>query len=143
MTERLDQLWQSEQRRTKKIEQLVSLLKDPEVADFVAKLQGDGSFAPSAAGAIASANSNSNGHKLPDSITAALKAIGPRLSTAFTIKDAVDALAAAGYEFHRAPVEEVRDSLYWRCRAKTPDFAVVETGRGGRMSTYRYLQRGS
>jgi hypothetical protein len=132
MSGRIEQVLESEQRRAKKVETLLALLRDPELSDVVGRLI-DETPRPQAVAA-------KNGHLalVPGEISAALRAVGPKLLRGFTIHDAVRVLAEQGYAFTRKPTDQVRDSLYFLVREDQPIFRVLEAGRAGKLSTYEY-----
>jgi hypothetical protein len=134
MQSRFAEFLQSEERRAKKVESLIALLRDPEMSEVVDKLFGEAPQMPAMP-------TNGNGHhaQLPKGMTAAIRAIGPRLPKPFTIHDVVQLLTAEGFEFTRNPIDMVRDTIYFVVREEGSKFKVIESGRGGRLSQYEYL----
>jgi hypothetical protein len=135
MSVRIEQLLESEQRRAKKVETLLALLRDPEISDVVARLLDETprpvTIKPSSNGQLQVA---------PGAITQALRAVGPKLPNPFTIHDAVDVLTKDGFKFTRKPTDQVRDSLYFIVREPDTRFHVLEAGRAGRLSQYAYVK---
>jgi hypothetical protein len=133
MQSRVTEFLQSEERRVKKVESLIALLRDPEMTDVVNKLFGEAPTMP------VSPNGNGHHHTVPRGITAAIRASGPRLPKPFTIHDVVQLLTADGFQFSRTPIDMVRDTLYFVVREPESKFKVIESGRGGRLSQYEYV----
>lgn len=135
MSGRIEQLLESEQRRAKKVETLLALLRDPEIGDVVQRLL-DETPRPN------TTKPPRNGHLQvpPGAITHALRTVGPKLPNPFTIHDAVDVLTRDGFKFTRKATDQVRDSLYFIVREANTNFRVVEAGRAGKLSQYAYTE---
>ena len=137
MIGRVEEVLASEERRAKKVESLVALLRDPDLTDFVARLMAENP--PSS-----HANTNSNGHVRrpgpnPDGVTAKLRALAGRLPKPFTVSDAVGLLTQGGFAFTRRPEDAVRDALYFMVRDHDT-FRIAQKGRGSKPQKYRVIQ---
>jgi hypothetical protein len=134
MPTRIEQVLESEQRRAKKVEMLIGLLRDPDLSDVVGRLIEETPHSkPSTA--------SSNGHLpvKPGAITEAIRAVATKLPNPFTIHDAVDVLTREGFKFTRKAKDQVRDSLYFIVREPDTKFRVIEVGRAGKLSRYEYV----
>ena len=137
MPNRIEEVLQAEQRRAKKVEALVELLRDPDLADFVAKLTGE------AAPAIRPARSKAVQLPLPGRSTGIREAIvdaARMLPQPFAVSDIVDFLTRQGFPFTRKSTDATRDALYFMIRDANPGFRVKVRGRAGNPSTYYFKE---
>jgi hypothetical protein len=134
MADRIENLLEVEQRRAKKVEALVALLRDPELADFVTKLFG-GAF-----GRAGAETTSTNGHHpLPTAIRHAIRAIAGELPRPCIGRDIIHQLKARNFVFNRNPEDAVRDAMYVLARGEGRIFRIVEEGKGGKPSKYQLL----
>jgi hypothetical protein len=129
---------ESEQRRQKKIADLLALLRDPEIAGAVAKLVEE---IPQAA-AVPAPMTNGNGHHSTVAVgpTEAIRQVGPEMPERFTVYDLVEKLRERGFIFKRSPQDVVRDSLAFITKQRNAKFRLVEPGKGGRLSKYEFVR---
>lgn len=138
MANRFEEVLESEQRKAKKIEALYALIRDPDLAEIVKKLQGESQ--PSVVRAAA------NGHHRPPvksasegNITAAVRELGPRLPKPFTVDDILKTLESDKFPFRREDhLDAVRDAIYFIVRKPNSPYRIVEQGVAGSISKYEF-----
>jgi len=132
-----------------KVSQFLTLARDPDIADVVNRL-----FPGLVPADRVALNPNSNGARRkaavshvkvqrgkasPGNITAAIRAIGPRLPKTFTVKDIVAALEADAFAFKNDDhLQAVQNALYFINKKPDTPYRTIEQGFGGRISTYEY-----
>jgi hypothetical protein len=146
MPTRLEEFVEQQERRRQKIATLLDLLRDPDLADVVAKLVEE-TPRPNAEAINVATNGNGNGHHvaavagLPSGATEAIRMLGPYLPRPFTIHDVIEQLDARGYKYARdKKADVVRDAIYFMMRGKNNPFRVVKRGEHGALSTYEYRE---
>jgi hypothetical protein len=138
MKTRIDTMMEAEERRAEKVQELIALMRDPDVADFVAKLFGE----PISATPAQPVSPNGQGLKLPDSLTLtpAIRFIASGITGRFKVSDLAKKLQGGGFDFgERKPETAVRDAVYLLCRGENPIFRVVEEGKGGQPNIYERI----
>jgi len=143
MAGRIEDLLVVEQRRPKKVEALVALLRDPDLADFVTKLFGADFVTKlfgETFGRASTETASTNRHNpLPTAIRHAIRAIAGELPKPCTGRDIIQQLKARNFVFNRNPEDAVRDALYFLARGEGAIFRIVEEGKGGKPSKYLLL----
>ena len=136
MPSRIDELVETAQRKARKVEQFIALLRDPDIADLVTELTREASTE-------ASRNTTAtNGHAVSTfspSLTPQIRQLAPALPNRFTVNMLVDLLKRENFKFTRDPLEAVRDAVYFLARGENRIFEIVEQGRGGNPSFYEYI----
>lgn len=136
MADRLQTILEAESKRARKIEQLVGLLRDPDVQDFVNKLfGGEQSALP------IEHRSNGNGRQ-PRSLRAIIRALDG-LPQRFTVMDVIAKLRSQNHNFGDVePKVVVRDALYTLSRPGAEQvYRVAVPSAGGSLNIYERVRR--
>lgn len=133
MPNRIETLIETESRRAKKVEQLIALLRDPDVADFVAKLMvGE----PSQPLVLTPQTPKGN----PRSLRGIIRDL--ELPTRFTSTDVLTRVEGK-YSFNghdRADkLRIVRDAIYNLSRGEGQVFRIVTPSTGGTEQVYERM----
>jgi hypothetical protein len=137
MMSRVEEVLASEERRAKKVETLVALLRDPDLSDVVARLVAENPQTHSPNG-----NGNGNSRRPgpnPNGVTAKLRGAASRLPKPFVVADAVNLLTADGFEFPRNAYASVRDALYFMVRDHDT-FRIAQKAKGKRPQKYQAIE---
>lgn len=123
------------ERKSKKAAQLASLLRDPDLADIVNRLTGNGN------GAIPRPSSSSRVPAVAGGVREAVRKLYPMLPERFTSTDVFELLAQESYEFKSSdPMSSIRDALFALCH-KLKEVKIVTEGKGGQPNVYQLVIR--
>lgn len=133
MTDRIQHLLDLETRRAKKVEQLIELLRDPDLAEVVGRLLAD-SQKP------LDVQHRSNGPEPIDGLRITIMSLDT-LPAHFTSTQVVEALHARNHPFGTDPKAAVRDALYkLTTQGKV---RIVKQGGGGILHVYERIKEKS
>jgi hypothetical protein len=136
MTNRVEAVIQKRQRVAEKTKTLISLLRDPELKEFVSELVGE---QPVTSSSSSSAVPTNGSGKLPSKVTPAVRVIAADLPSPFTIPDVVQKLEERKFNFHgRQPSDAARDAVYLMVKNQQL-FRLAEQGKGGKPNTYEKI----
>ncbi len=139
MVNRIDTLIEAEARRADKVKQLVTLLRDPDLADFVAKLaSGEEPGLPPGRAATAPTWPMASSQEKPTTLRGMIREL--QLPAKFTSKDVLESVHGKFHFNGGDPLTMVRSAIYTLSRTGPGQaFRVVKKSVSGSEQVYERI----